>query len=457
MNERLREAFVERAVMVADMSLAREERVKRQAEMQRDCGGVLISFTMNIAGAVKYTPLIERAFRIGVRRIEGVLRVHRVRVLKAEEVISFTGCERLWAVDASAEAVKAWMVECEERDALGRLFDADVIDPMGRHMTRGTERACLICGKPVRACARSRVHTAEELYGKAVEIIRSHVREEWLKKVGRCAERALLHEACVTPKPGLVDGRDSGAHGDMDIFTFVDSAVSLRDYFEVCARLGAEAGESEVFPLIRREGIFAEAEMLAATGNVNTHKGAIFSLGVLAAAAGVAGEGAEADEIFRCAAKVARASLEEMERNFGVSSGAEGYGERTGGEEQYIRMRLTGVRGEAAAGFPNVREIALPELGSALEAGMSLNDAAVHALLMLMVNVKDSNVIRRAGMGGLEFMRDAARRVIGEGESMEALARMNGEFISRKISPGGCADLLAAALFIWFLKSEITA
>ena len=121
----------------------------------------------------------------------------------------------------------------------------------------------------------------------------------------------------------------------------------------------------------------------------------------------------------------------------------------TAGERQYAEYGLTGVRGEAAAGFPSVRNIALPALKAALREGKSLNDAGLSALLRLMAEVDDSNVLKRGGMDGQAFVRACAKNTEPDHDKLRA---MNDDFVRRNLSPGGCADLLAAAYFVQLLE-----
>jgi hypothetical protein len=226
--------------------------------------------------------------------------------MDAHEKIAFTGCEQLWAVDADAEILKREMTLIEDMDELGRLFDIDVLDTNGVKLSRdsrGIERTCLICGGPVRACARSRAHTADELFARAHQVIDGYFLKADASRIAMAAQRALLTEAIVTPKPGLVDRENSGAHTDMDLFTFADSACVLRDYFEKCAGTGLAAGDTEpdvLFEKLRYHGLNAEEQMLGMTHGVNTHKGALFSLGILCCAAGMPGD------IFENAARIAK-------------------------------------------------------------------------------------------------------------------------------------------------------
>ena len=430
-----------RHVEVMDMLCARDERLSRQNGFLQKYNAPLVSFTMNIAGSVKRDAEIERAFFEGKRRIIRQLERMQAQVLDYAETIGFTGCEALWAVDADAAALKARMIAVEEADELGRLFDIDVIAADGSHLSRGIERKCLICGGPVRACARSRAHSGEELFQKAHEIIEAFFREKFARRIGETAQRALLNEALTTPKPGLVDRENSGAHRDMDLFSFADSACTLRSYFEDCAGIGAEGAD---FMRLRYAGLEAEDKMFAAA-KVNTHKGAIFSLGLLCCAAGFCGENADVQAVLEKAAELGKCALEEMKK---------ANPEQTGGEKQFARYGLTGARGEAASGFANVTKIALPALERAMDAGKSLNDAGLCALLELMAHVCDSNIIRRAGLEKQEWVMRRAKQLLEKGFDHDDLRKLNDDFVEKNLSPGGCADLLAVAYFLYEMKKD---
>lgn len=432
-----------RTVSVQDVLIARDERLKRQTALRARHHLPLVSFTMNIAGEIKRSPLIERAFEEGLRRIRRRLERMDCAAADCEITRAFTGCEALWAVRGDAGKIKQGMCLIEEADALGRLFDIDVIDENGVHLTRGTERTCLICGGPVRACARSRAHSGAELYEKANQIIRAHFEERFIQRVGELAQKALVFEALTTPKPGLVDCENNGAHSDMDLFSFASSVCALRPYFERCVRLGMDnAGAAR----LQHEGMQAEDDMFAAA-QANTHKGAVFSLGILCYALGSAGENADPDEVLTRAAQVGQIFLNEMK---------DAKHPRTGGETQYLQYGLTGARGEAASGFPSVRTIALPALEKALQEGRCLPDAGLCALLALISQVQDSNIIRRAGMNGQRLAAQQAEEWLQNGFDKDALRAMNDRFVAENLSPGGSADLLAAAYFLHFWQTDVS-
>ena len=441
---------MEKRVEVADILRARDERAALQTRLRERWGCPVISFTMNIAGPIKRNALIDRAFWEGVSRVEQVLAARGEAVLDSVCTLSFTGAEKLWAVRGDAEELKRQMTLCEEADALGRLFDMDVIRPDGAHLSRAAERACLLCMGSAKVCARSRAHSADELFARANQLIFSHFENAFFSRVGQLAERALLYEACASPKPGLVDAENSGAHTDMTLFTFLSSAAALRGFFEDCARLGARTrndSPESAFHRLRYLGIRAETEMRRAAGGANTHKGAVFSLGILCCAAGRLGEGARADALTEASAELAKFSLRDLSR---ADENGNSALPPTGGEAQYAAYGLTGARGEAASGFSSVRDLALPALEAALASGKGWNDAALDALTRLMTRVSDSNVIRRAGMRGQEYVFERAREIDGLPDKAKALRALNDEFVKRNISPGGCADLLAVALFLSF-------
>lgn len=446
-----------RPVTVADVLSARDARVERQRRMLLAHGLPLISFTMNIAGEIKRDAWIERAFLEGVRRIEAALAADGIAVAARERTLAFTGCEEIWAVDAPAQELKARMCAIEEMDALGRLFDIDVIDADGRKLERPMERRCLICGGPVRACARSRAHSARELSERAHEIIRVFLNEKRAKEIGELAHRALICEANVTPKPGLVDRENSGAHRDMDLKLFHASADALRPWFADCARIGLamrDAAPEQVFGRLRKRGIEAERAMFAATGGVNTHKGALFSLGILCCAAAMEGEGTGVPAILDRAAALAQPALGDLTELHPGDA-------RTGGEVQYLNSGRTGVRGEAAAGFPHARNCGLPALEDGLERGRTaglrgeelFNHACLHALLALMACVEDSNILRRRGVAALRSVQSRAKALLAQGFHMDELRRMNDDFVRENLSPGGSADLLAITIFLYEIQN----
>lgn len=448
---------MEREVFLSEILDARDRRVQRQQELLALYMLPLVSFTMNIAGPIKNSPLIRRAFQEGCERLEDALRGAMIDIVRQECIDEPTGCEGLLVLRGGGQSIKALCIALENEDALGRLFDFDVIDPVLGKLDRTAlgfqERCCLICGRAGKACASRRIHSSSELQAKTGDILRRFFARKDAQWLGGQAARALLSEVCTTPKPGLVDRADSGSHRDMDIFTFVDSTAALLPYFSRAAELGQETAGlpfSEAFDRLRTEGLRAERAMLKATGGVNTHKGAIYSIGLICGAAGrLWSDGGFPNSIEAILDESARLAASKMRQPPDHLCGETA----TAGEKAYLHYGLRGVRGEAADGFPSVRNIALPALRRALAGGKTLEEAGIFALLSLISNVGDTNLAAR---GGIEGQRWAARRA-SELLAHECcfdralLERFNEEMIERNLSPGGCADLLAITYLLHFL------
>ena len=284
---------METTVSLVQMLDARERRVQHQQALLAQYHKPLICFTMNICGPVKDSPLIRRGFARGRQLLRQQFLRAKLVPLREDAIREVTGCEAFYVLDADPLTIKKFTTDIEDATPLGRLFDMDVIRPDGRKVDREElhleGRRCLICGGPAKVCSSRRVHTVAELQEKTTEILTDARDAQDIADAARLSVRALLYEVTTTPKPGLVDRRNSGSHKDMDVFTFMDSAAALYPYFEACARMGcgtAERPASETFEALRPLGCEAEGEMLEATGGVNTHKGAVFSVGIVCAALG---------------------------------------------------------------------------------------------------------------------------------------------------------------------------
>lgn len=126
----------------------------------------------------------------------------------------------------------------------------------------------------------------------------------------------------------------------------------------------------------------------------------------------------------------------------------------TAGQKLYLQKGLRGIRGEVAEGLPAVANIALPTLEEGLSKGLSFNDAAACALIQLIAQVEDTNLYHRGGECGVAFAKEAAK-ALGKFPTMAQIEALDDAFIARNLSPGGCADLLAATCFLQKLKGDI--
>lgn len=456
------ESMSRRKVEVRDMLAARERRAVRQKQMLNMGAGMsLVCFTMNIAGPVKNNALIEAGFCEGARLIRCQLSRHALTVAEEYEARLYTGNELYLLVPCGAAELKRLMLPIEEAGEFGRLLDIDVLGPDGNKIGRSAlnrePRGCLICGEKGGGCARNRTHTAVALYHRAMDILREYFCTETAEKISSLATRALLFEVCVTPKPGLVDRANSGAHRDMDIFTFVASSTALAPYFRRCARLGMQKAAEpprELFEMLQYPGQCAETDMFEATGGVNTHKGAIFMIGVLCAALGrhivTASEFSVARVMELCGEMTVEAVQAQLEAGMERPP-------RTAGERLYREHGIPGVRGETASGLASVRDIALPRLRQGLAAGLPLNDACVCALCHLIARVQDTALIARAGYDGQRSVSAQMAQILEETPfpALGQVKAIDAQYIQHNYSPGGCADLLAAALLLLFCEAEL--
>ena len=438
------------AVTLVQVLAARDRRAQRQQELLARFGRPLICYTMNIAGPVKTSPLIEEGFRLGLRRLEQQLLRLRYPVLHREITCEITGCEALFAIDAPAEELKAMTVDLEEADRLGRLLDLDVLDEEGNKLDRSGERGCLICGAIGRGCARSRAHSVEQLQAATTKILTETLNRHRRQQAAELACRALLFEACTTPKPGLVDRRNNGSHKDMDLFSFMASAAALAPYFEVCVSIGQETANQapdETFRQLRRPGRLAEGEMFRATGGVNTHKGAIFLMGILCGALGRLNSCQWNDSsavLAECAAMTRGLTAQECSTDR----------KNTAGERFFAAHGIRGIRGEVEAGLPTVREHGFPAMKAALDAGCSLEEAGCRALAAMMAVAEDTALLHRGGLEGWASVKSQAAQLLNTGVTTEALEQMDETFILHNWSPGGSADLLAVCYLLHFLQNQ---
>ena len=276
--------------------------------------------------------------------------------------------------------------------------------------------------------------------------------------IAKLAVRSLYAELVLYPKPGLVSLRDNGSHTDMNAMTFLRSLFSLRHYFRHMVLAGVCDAD---FQVLKQSGIDAEKRMLRATNGINTHRGAIFCIGMLCAAVGrclaqdlplsshnvrlvlinVWGDALHTHSSVLLDAADRRAS------DKGISHGL----------QVAQHYAVSGAREEAALGFPSVFELALPRLLLSLAQGRSQTEAKIDSLFALMAQMHDTNLYYRGGIAAAEFSQQAAAQFLTAGGTAQDdwLAQAetcHQQFVERRLSPGGAADLLAATWFIYQLQ-----
>lgn len=254
---------------------------------------------------------------------------------------------------------------------------------------------------------------------------------------------ALIDEADLSPKPALVDRRGNGAHSDLHLGLMHASALSLWPTFKAMAEAASQCGAvglplREALGRIGREG---EAAMLATTHGVNTHRGAIWALGLLVAGAALPPQASTAGDLCLQAAQLAL--LDDRHAPRPLSHGA----------QVALRYGVRGAREEAQLGFPAVQQRGLPQLQRSRAAGHGEQNARLDALLAIMTGLADTCVLYRAGETGLRAMQEGAQAVLDTGGSASLAGRrrlheLDQCLVALNASPGGAADLLAACLLI---------
>ena len=432
-----------KAVALDAVLAARDARVARQQALLAQ-GGMLLSLTLVAPGAVKRSPLLDAIFAAALDALRPYVSDARAR----QEAVDDGGHHALYLLDGDAHDWKKRVIALENRSPLARLWDIDIIDRDGKPVSRRDlglpSRRCLICDDDAKSCARARRHHIGELQADIARRYRLHQQAQAIAETMR---QALITEATLTPKAGLVDAAHNGGHTDMNLALFLKSADAIAPYLGDCAATGMTFAASPASPAllaaIRPIGLAAEAAMHAATGGVNTHKGAIFAFGILAAALGrrLAAQDtttlAEVQDDIRAISAEILAELQQP-------------GENSAGKRGYAQHGIRGARGEAASGYTTVTRHALPVYRQALAADGNPRRALHLALVTLYAVNDDSTTLARVGLDGLRAHQHWARtlladraRLADETQLSEAIATYARDCAARRLSAGGSADLLA--------------
>ncbi len=405
-------------VTLEEMLAARDRRAEIQSRLlaNADADACLACLTLNIAGDVKRTAMTRMLFDRGLSDFEAL----GFKVLDYVEIDEATGSEAFWLLEENAEDVKSKLEKIEEDSSIAasRLFDFDVLtrgksadDCTPVKLSRSTGRTCLLCDKPAAECSRNRTHGLDAIKEETDRMLREFCSDT----LAQSAYDALIAELETTPKPGLVDLNNNGAHKDMNPETFRKSAAVLTSYFKDAALLGMSGCSMKE---LRARGIEADRAMFDATGGVNTHQGMIYSMGLLLA--GMGKSLTQGRDYIENASSLAK---EDADRDFGATA-------------------------HAVAGFPDA--IYCAERLEIHRNNQDENTAAVFALIDSIARIDDSNILRRGGAEALKFAKDRASKIaeLPAEERLRAAEKFDREMIDRNLSPGGSADMLALAFLI---------
>lgn len=406
----------ERLAAYLEEKEARVER--RKAFARRHAGETVVQLALNIPGRIKDSALLRRLLASGMS--EFALRFPQLTECALTNASA--GPSALFAAAEAPQSVKEKTAELEALHPWSRLFDFDVYDAGGKTVSlasrHGMGRTCFVCSRPAALCMREKSHSAEDVAQSVTDRLARFAAYETAftvsaaaRRAGALALRAALYEVGLQPKPGLVDPAHSGSHEDMDFFTFQRSAAAI---FSLGLVLGA-AGEVSA---AQREA-FDELDEKTFIKNVLDKT-----------------------------AELGRLTLTDFT---GRPS------EETPGMRAHRDYGLTGIRGEAAAGFPAI-ETPLLALCSLPEADLDAR-RLLEALFEIMSELDDTTLVRRGGIEALAAVKRCARDLLQSGALRQASWRdavhtVDRQFVARRLSPGGAADCLSVMLFLIWLARE---
>jgi triphosphoribosyl-dephospho-CoA synthase len=274
--------------------------------------------------------------------------------------------------------------------------------------------------------------------------------QQYSLHLSNLAVKSLIEEAELTPKPGLVDKKDSGTHTDMTLDLMIKSAHGLNSTFRTIAEASYKEKPS---PFLREKiaaiGRSGETTMFKLTGGINTHKGAIWALGLLVSSAAMNRDESTMETIVHSAGKLACFHDRYQPKI------------QTNGSRVNEKYGVMGAKGEALLGFPHIREFSFPILQDSRKKGVSEDISRLNALLSLMANIDDTCILHRGGIDALYHTKQQAKEILERGLEWDAghwtlLKKLDHTLHLFNASPGGSADLLAATLFLDYLHQEKT-
>jgi triphosphoribosyl-dephospho-CoA synthase len=267
--------------------------------------------------------------------------------------------------------------------------------------------------------------------------------------IASCATNALIEEVNLTPKPGLVDRKSRGVHKDMNYKLMLLSAKTLEPYFEQMANISLSSLPSlRVRELLGEIGREAEKAMMKATNKINTHKGAIWNLGLLSFSAGIHYKDFNIYKVLDSASDMALIPDKAKPLTESLSHG----------QEVWIRYGKRGAIAQAQMGFPHIRKYAYPTLLRARENEATEKQARINALLSLIATMDDTCILYRCGDKKAQEIKQKALNALNYGGILTPKGRkefflLHQLMLEANASPGGAADLLAATLFLDNLKN----
>lgn len=438
--------------------LMRELRVETQMNIIDKYKNPIVILRANYPGENKNSFIANQIIKIIKKEI---IELFNENIVYNKKLETIEGVTYIFSIAYNGHKLKETAIKLENSHILGRFVDIDVYD-YNKHLFSRKEfgsdkRNCFICDKMAFICARENTHTLNELI-KSIEdnvskyLLLNEKNIYFSNYYSNLAKKSLIFEVSASPSFGLVSPFTSGAHNDMDFFTFINSAFSLDKYFKDVVRVGYSSLPIElIFSKIRYMGKVAEKSMFKATNNINTHKGIIFLMGItLSAIAKVKYEKLSFDSIPLFISDMCKNILDDF-KNISKKSTL------THGEKLFLKHGVTGVRGVVKDGLNIVFNGSLLVLENSLAIDQNLNTAMIKVLLFLMENLEDTTILHRHNYDILINVQKNAKYLTNQlynNMDINLLNKIEKEYILKNISPGGAADLLAITLLLYYIKKD---
>lgn len=437
--------------------LMREKRVVIQNEVIENFKNPILVLRANYPGEEKNSFVAKYIVEIIKNEI---LEIFNSQIIYSKKIESIEGPTYIYSINYSGKNIKKIAMEIEESHILGRCVDIDVFDNNGYPFSRkdfgGEKRQCLLCNDMAFVCARTKKHTQKDVQIAIEKRLEEYLNSERNKieitdSFSNLALKSIILEVSASPSFGLVSPHTNGSHEDMDFFTFIDSGFSLNSYFKKVVNAGySPLSVDLIFKKIRFMGKVAENDMFLATHNVNTHKGMIFLMGITAALSAKAKyENLLFNDISSLIKDMCRDILKDFNDIHKKSS-------LTHGEKLYIKHGVVGVRGIVKNGLDIIFNNSVEIFEKSLVSGEHINSAMIRTLIFLMSNLEDTTILHRHDIEILNFVKLKAKdlhlKFDNNSLDINLLTEIEKEFIEKRISPGGAADLLAITMFLYFIK-----
>ncbi|MEW8994513.1 triphosphoribosyl-dephospho-CoA synthase CitG [Clostridium sp.] len=439
----------------------REKRVLHQEQLLRNTSGgvTLATVRVNYPGIEKSNYITDSIARIVC---EDIFLFHNKNIIYKEVYKNREGIIGHFIFNTDNIEVKRKLIYMEENHILGRCVDIDVYyledsDPMmpalhgvSRRDIGLEPRKCFLCEEEAILCSRIQKHNIEEIkeyFVKKYEEYMCYVdrRDKLSFDISQLALKAMITEVSTMPSFGLVSPITKGSHIDMDYYTFLDSSFAIVPFIKEMVEVGySYERPKNIFIAIRAIGIKCEEAMFNVTKGVNTHKGMIFLIGVVATALGkVLYEKSSYNKIETILKDMCENILDDFKDLHKKK-------ELTHGETLYLKHGFAGIRGEVKKGLENIFQEIIPNYQNSKLKG---NDLYSQTLLMLMSKVEDSTIVHRQNIEKLREVQRHAYEILNLGgfnseEGIKAAYDFEKQCIDENVSPGGAADLLALVIFL---------